>query len=87
MRELLQPAAKERQREAGEQFGKGAKLSADRREPIATPADPQSSPDFRGTLTLTVQRGSNLPAYITPGSTFARLGWVAAVDQVRADLR
>ena len=36
VRELLQPAAKERQREAGEQFGKGAKVSADLREPIAT---------------------------------------------------
>jgi protein gp37/ParB-like chromosome segregation protein Spo0J len=34
VRELLQPAAKERQREAGEQYGKGAKVSADRREAI-----------------------------------------------------
>lgn len=33
--ELLQPAAKERQREAGEQFGKGAKVTADLRYPIA----------------------------------------------------
>ena len=32
VRELLQPLAKERQREAGEQFGKGAKVSADLRE-------------------------------------------------------
>ena len=38
VRELLQPAAKERQREAGEQFGKGAKVSADLREAIKKPA-------------------------------------------------
>ena len=31
VRELLQPAARERQREAGEQFGKGAKVTADLR--------------------------------------------------------
>ena len=43
VRELLQPAAKERQREAGEKFGKGAKLSADLREPIATPAEHRKS--------------------------------------------
>lgn len=36
VRELLQPAAKERQREAGEQFGKGAKLTADLRSPKQT---------------------------------------------------
>lgn len=36
VRELLQPAAKERQREAGEQFGKGAKVSADLREAMPT---------------------------------------------------
>ena len=41
--QLLQPAAKERQREAGEQFGKGAKLTADLREPIATPAEHRKS--------------------------------------------
>lgn len=37
VRELLQPAAKERQREAGEKFGKGAKLTADLRSvsPVA----------------------------------------------------
>lgn len=34
VRELLQPAAKERQREAGEQYGKGAKVPADLREAI-----------------------------------------------------
>ena len=43
VRELLQPAAKERQREAGEQFGKGAKVSADLREPIATPTEHRKS--------------------------------------------
>ncbi len=43
VRELLKPAAKERQREAGEQFGKGAKLSADRREPISTPTEQRKS--------------------------------------------
>jgi protein gp37/ParB-like chromosome segregation protein Spo0J len=37
VRELLQPAAKERQREAGEQYGKGAKVSADLREAIKAP--------------------------------------------------
>jgi len=41
--QLLQPAAKERQREAGEKFGKGAKLSADLREPIAAPAEHRKS--------------------------------------------
>ncbi len=34
VRELLQPAAKERQREAGEQFGRGSKVPANRREAI-----------------------------------------------------
>ena len=43
VRQMVQPAAKERQREAGEQFGKGAKVSADRREPIATPAEHRKS--------------------------------------------
>jgi protein gp37/ParB-like chromosome segregation protein Spo0J len=38
VRELLQPSAKERQREAGEQFGKGAKVSADLREANKEPA-------------------------------------------------
>jgi protein gp37/ParB-like chromosome segregation protein Spo0J len=37
LRALLQPAAKERQREAGEQFGKGAKVPADLREAIKAP--------------------------------------------------
>lgn len=44
VRELLQPAAKERQREAGEQFGKGAKLSADLRGPIESPSAAPASP-------------------------------------------
>jgi protein gp37/ParB-like chromosome segregation protein Spo0J len=43
VRELLQPAAKERQREAGEKFGKGAKVSPDLGEPIATPAEHRKS--------------------------------------------
>lgn len=47
VRQMLQPAAKERQREAGEQFGKGAKVSADRREasppPKTTPAEHRKS--------------------------------------------
>lgn len=43
VRQMVQPAAKERQREAGEQFGKGVKLSADLREPIATPAEHRKS--------------------------------------------
>ena len=43
VRELLQPAAKDRQREAGEKFGKGSKLSADLREPIATSAEHRKS--------------------------------------------
>lgn len=43
VRELLQPAAKERQREAGEQFGKGAKLSANLREAIDTPTEHRKS--------------------------------------------
>lgn len=39
VRELLQPEAKERQREAGEQFGRGAKVSADLREANHPPAE------------------------------------------------
>jgi len=36
---LLQPAAKERQRDAGEKFGKGAKLSLEIGEAISAPAE------------------------------------------------
>lgn len=41
--ELLQPAAKERQREAGEQFGKGAKVSLEVGEAIKAPAEQRKS--------------------------------------------
>jgi protein gp37/ParB-like chromosome segregation protein Spo0J len=44
VRELLQPAAKERQREAGEQFGKGAKLRADLREAMKEPVKASPPP-------------------------------------------
>lgn len=43
VRELLQPMARERQREAGEQFGKGSKLSADLRQAILRPPAPAAA--------------------------------------------
>lgn len=45
VRELLQPAAKERQREAGEQFGKGAKVTADLRSLKAAAQEEQRRQD------------------------------------------
>ena len=51
VRELLQPAAKERQREAGEQFGRGAKVPADLREAIP----PQLNPGQRAVVALQVR--------------------------------
>lgn len=51
VRPLLQPAAKERQREAGEQFGRGAKVPADLREAIP----PQLNPGQRAVVALQVR--------------------------------
>ena len=51
----LQVQAKERQREAGEQFGKGAKVTAPVREAIALPLAPATPPPERQERTASAQ--------------------------------
>ena len=76
VRELLQPAAKERQREAGEQFGKGSKVSADLRE--AMPPSPVSTP--------AEQRKSTAQAAKSVGASARSVEQAARVAKVAPDL-
>lgn len=76
VRELLQPAAKERQREAGEQFGKGAKVSPDLGEAIAAP--PPSTP--------AEHRKTTAQAAASVGASRSAVEQAARVAKVAPDL-
>lgn len=77
VRELLQPAARERQREAGEQYGKGAKVSADLREAI-TETTAQPAP--------TDQRKTTAQAAKATGASARAVEQAARVAKVAPDL-
>jgi len=77
VRELLQPAAKERQREAGEQFGKGAKVSPDLGEaglPVSLPPPPAE------------QRKTTAQAAKAVGASRSAVEQAARVAKVAPDL-
>lgn len=76
VRELLRPAAKERQREAGEQFGKGSKVSADLREAMPPAHVP----------TPVEQRKSTAQAAKSVGASARSVEQAARVAKVAPDL-
>jgi len=78
VREMLQPAAKERQREAGEQFGKGAKISADLREAIGEPVKISPPP--------AEQRKTTVQAAKAVGASSRAVEQAARVAKVAPDL-
>jgi protein gp37 len=87
VRELLQPAAKERQREAGEQFGKGAKVSPDLGEAMPLPASlVQPTITAAPTPTPAEQRKSTAQAAKIVGASRSAVEQAARVERSAPDL-